>query len=235
MRQELAYRLTVSTLAPVRGQNRVRDQSSPSGPATGTQAVDLVDAALRCVARAGVAATSLDDVGREAGCSRATVYRYFPGGKDALLGAVVEVEVARFFESLDARLTSASDLEEVLVQAVLGAGTALSSHPALLYLLLNEPEVLLPLVSFAELDVVFSAASEFAVPRLARFMPEQAARRTGEWVARVVLSYLSCPSADVDLTDESSVRRLVSTFVLPAVRAVADPQKEGTQWPAPRR
>jgi AcrR family transcriptional regulator len=39
-----------------------------------------VRATLACVARHGLAKTTFDDVAREAGCARATLYRYF-GGK----------------------------------------------------------------------------------------------------------------------------------------------------------
>ena len=42
-------------------------------------AARLLDATVACIARVGVSKTTLDDVAREAGCSRATLYRYFPG------------------------------------------------------------------------------------------------------------------------------------------------------------
>ncbi len=42
-------------------------------------------AALRGIARWGVAETTLADVAREAGCSRATIYRTLAGGKQALV------------------------------------------------------------------------------------------------------------------------------------------------------
>ena len=48
----------------------------------------LLEATLVCLARHGIAKTTLDDVAREAGVSRATLYRYFPG-KQALLSAAV--------------------------------------------------------------------------------------------------------------------------------------------------
>jgi hypothetical protein len=38
-----------------------------------------------------------------------------------------------------------------------------------------------------------------------------------EWATRVVVSYSSWPSVDVDLTDEDSVRRLVRQLFLPAL------------------
>src|SRR5437879_13666736 len=79
------------------------------------QELRAVDATLRWIARWGVAKTTLDDVAREAGWSRATVYRLFPGGKDAVLETVVEVELGRLFAALDHRLAAARDLEDLLV------------------------------------------------------------------------------------------------------------------------
>ena len=61
--------------------------------AISSQEERVADAAIRCVGRWGVAKTTLDDVAREAGCSRATVYRLFPGGKENLLDTAVRLEV----------------------------------------------------------------------------------------------------------------------------------------------
>ena len=47
-----------------------------------------VQATLDCVARHGLAKTTFDDVAREAGCARATLYRYF-GGKRQLVRLTV--------------------------------------------------------------------------------------------------------------------------------------------------
>ena len=57
----------------------------------------LLQATYDCVARWGLAKTTVEDAAREAGVSRATVYRYFPGGRDELISAVVGWEFARFF------------------------------------------------------------------------------------------------------------------------------------------
>ncbi len=76
----------------------------PSGSAAQlnapTHSVRAVSATLRCLARWGLRRTSFDDVAREAGCSRATLYRAYPTGKDALLAAVVAAEAARLYEAL---------------------------------------------------------------------------------------------------------------------------------------
>jgi AcrR family transcriptional regulator len=77
---------------------------------TGTRA-RAIDATLRCFARYGANKTTIDDVAREAKCSRATLYRAFPGGKDELVGAVVRSEVRRFFGGLTGRLAGITELE----------------------------------------------------------------------------------------------------------------------------
>src|SRR5436309_7734606 len=73
----------------------------------------VLDAALACVARVGVAKTTLDDVAREAGCARATVYRCFPG-RQALFRALVEREARRLGE----RATAAAAATDTIGDAV---------------------------------------------------------------------------------------------------------------------
>lgn len=189
--------------------------------AVAPQRVRLADAALSCIARQGLAKTTLDDVARAAGCSRATVYRVFPGGKDGLLSAVVDTEVARFFSALALRMGAAADLEEVLVVGMTEAALRITEHPGLSYLLDHEPEVILPHLAFSQMDNVLAVSSTFTAPFLGRWLDHDEARRVAEWSARIVLSYLLCPADGVDLTDEVCVRRLVRTFVLPAGPALS--------------
>jgi AcrR family transcriptional regulator len=201
------------------------DRPAPRGRDGSQPAQRIVDATLRCIARWGLAKTTFDDIAREAGCSRATVYRLFPGGKDALIEAVAAAEVARFFAALGARLDEADDLEALLVAGITEAARELQSHAALAFLLAHEPEAVLPHFAFRSGDAVLATARVFAAPHLARFVPEGDAPRAAEWVARIVLSYASCPADGVDLADEESVRRLVRTFVLPGLES----QPQGRQ------
>jgi AcrR family transcriptional regulator len=186
----------------------------------GTQEERLVDATLVCVARWGLAKTSLDDVAREAGVSRATVYRAFPGGKDALVEAVARTELARFFGAVTDRLAAAADLEELLVVGLHEAGSRIARHGALRALLTYEPEVVLPRLAFDQMDEALGVASALAAPHLARFLDPETAVRAAEWVARLVVTYASWPSLEVDLADEASVRRLVATYVLPSLTTI---------------
>src|SRR5881227_82433 len=91
----------------------------------------IVDATLRCIARWGVAKTTLDDVAREASCSRATVYRLFPGGKEAVLAAVATTELEAFLGRVGSTLADAPSLEAALVGAIAETGRTLAGHGAL--------------------------------------------------------------------------------------------------------
>ena len=180
------------------------------------QEARLIDATLACLARWGVAKTTLDDVARQAGCSRATVYRVFPGGKDSLIEATVRTEIARFFATIATALDGQTELEDVLVTGVVTAARHLSQHEALQFLLAHEPEVVLPLVAFARMDRVFAVVRTFFADYLAPHVGDDEAPRAAEWMARLTLSYTLCPSDVYDVRDEESVRRLVRSYVLPA-------------------
>jgi AcrR family transcriptional regulator len=184
--------------------------------------VRIVDASLRCLARQGVGKTTLDDIAREAKVSRATIYRTFPGGKDAVLEAVVETEVARLFSSLAVVMGEASDLEEVLVAGITEAAQRLSTHSAIAYLLLHEPGVILPRLTFAGMDQVLLTAGDFAAPFFGRWLEPDQASRAAEWAVRIVLAYMADPAPDTDLTDPDDTRTLVRTFVLPGILALRE-------------
>ena len=89
----------------------------------------IVDAALRCFAHYGVAKTTFEDIAREAGCSRATVYRYFPG-KESLLEGVKRAEIVRLAHEFEPRAASAASLEELLVSTLHYVGTEFAGHRA---------------------------------------------------------------------------------------------------------
>ncbi|MDQ3145612.1 MAG: TetR/AcrR family transcriptional regulator [Actinomycetota bacterium] len=178
----------------------------------------MVDAALACIARWGVDKTTLDDVARQAGCARATVYRSFPGGKEALLRAAVTQERRRFGDGLAAVLSTTDDLESLLVDGTCYAARFLAEHGALRTVLAQEPERVLPHVAFAGADRLLAEAAALVGPHLEAHLSPALAARAAEWVTRLVLSYALAPSPTVDLTDTDCTRRLVRTFVLPALR-----------------
>ena len=180
---------------------------------------DIADAALRCIARWGVAKTTLEDIAREAGSSRATVYRAFPGGKEALFAALADRELRRLEDAVATAVGAAGSLEDALVAAIASTATHLEGHAAFQFLLVHEPGMVLPHLAFRQLDALLARVRAFGGPLLAPHLGGDTTEAgiAAEWVARIVLSYTSCPAPGVQLTDAESVRRLVRSFVLPGL------------------
>jgi AcrR family transcriptional regulator len=195
----------------------------------------VCDAALACVGRWGLSKTTLEDVAREAGCGRATVYRAFHGGKAEVMAATLGRELDRFRLEVGAAIEAADpDLEERVVAGVVAATRFLRDHAALGYLRAREPDLLLPWVSFGRIGVLYRAVGDFAAPHLRAFVPDpEAAERTAEWLARVVLSYLVNPAEGRDLADPESARQLLSTYVIPGLVRVGRSVTTEETCPAP--
>jgi AcrR family transcriptional regulator len=182
--------------------------------------VRLVDGALECLARQGIAKTTVDDIARAAGLSRATAYRAFPRGKEGILAGVVETEVARLFSSLAVVMGEAADLEDVLVAGMVASARWLRGHQALCYLLEHEPGAVLPYITFGGFDRVMRVAGDLAAPFFARWLEPEQASRAAEWGVRIVMAYTSDLSPHADLTDPADTRALVRAFVLPGILAL---------------
>lgn len=181
-------------------------------------AARVCDAALTCVERWGITKTTLEDVAREAGVGRATIYRTFKGGKNEVLVAVLRRELQRFVERVEAAIAGLDDLEDVVVAGVVAASRQLADHRALHFVLAHEPDVVLPHVAFDRMGFLYDLVATWADPHLARFLPDPDQRgRAAEWLARVVLTYVLNPADGVDLTEADAARHLVRTFVLPGL------------------
>lgn len=181
----------------------------------------IVDAALAEIAAVGVSRMTMEAVAARAGISRATLYRAFPGGRDPIVAAVVEVEVARHFTLLAAELSVAEDLRGVLVAAISRATAAVGEHQALARVLEVEPELVTTKLEFAAMDALLQQASQVASPFLMRWLSPEDAERAAEIAVRIVVSYLLDPSPSRNLADEAQAAELVDRFVLPGLRALA--------------
>jgi len=182
---------------------------------------DLVAATLRCISTSGVRGTSLDDVARAVGCSRATLYRLIPGGKPALLETVTRTEVARLFDEVAEAIRNTEHLEEALVAAISAAAAFLHGSVALRTVIAREPELILTYIAFDRLDPLLDASGAALGPLLERFLDPRSALEVVEWCVRLVLSYTFEPSRHVDLRRHDDVVRLVRTHVLPGATAMA--------------
>jgi AcrR family transcriptional regulator len=183
-------------------------------PALGPQASRVVDAAVACIARVGLAKTTLDDVAREAGCARATVYRCFPN-KQQLLVAVVAREALALRDAVTAAAAAEDTFEGAVTAGLVGAAAFLTRHEALGFVCAHEPDILIPYLAFESESAVLREAAALVAPAFTRFCDAPTASRLGEWLARTTLSYLMSPSVDLDMTDPAHVRALVGDFIVP--------------------
>ena len=180
-------------------------------------------ATLACIARFGLTKTTLDDIARESGISRATIYRAFPGGRDVLFQSVLMAEIHRFYAELGAALAEIDDLEELLTVGLAESMRFLRSHAALQTLVEMEPGLLLPQFAFHRLDLVLSDAAAFAVPFLEPHLrsgepgDDDRIWTVAEHLVRIVLSYTMHPSPRIDPFDDVSIRSLVRHHVLPGL------------------
>jgi AcrR family transcriptional regulator len=177
-----------------------------------------VRATLACVARHGLAKTTFDDVAREAGCARATLYRYF-GGKRQLVRITVAREAARIASAVRDAADAEPAFEGAVVAMVVRAARELRDNEALQFLFAFEPELVLPHVTFDAGNRFLVGAGSAVAPALERFLPADRTDRAGEWLARVVLTHALSPSSPIDLTDEAAARALVRELVLPGLLA----------------
>lgn len=168
--------------------------------------LDGVRALFRERGVAGVSGIGMAEVAAAAGCSRATLYRYFPN-RQALFVAFAGREARRVV----ARVWRARGSDDPAT-ALLGTLTAIlaavreTPHLAVWFEPVNAGVV-------AQLAHSSEVVDELARTFVAELRPDldaAAARRLGRWTVRAVVSLLTLPAAD--LAEEQEMLRV---FVVP--------------------
>ena len=166
----------------------------------------ILEAAGRLFVERGVAGTGMADVARAAGCSRATLYRYFEN-RDELRTAYVHRAARRIGAGVADGVAGITDPTRRLVEAVLDTVDRVRGDPTLA-------------VWFGPGDnaLASSMARSSAVieTMVAAFLGDAADVDTtarAQWVVRVVVSLLALPGAD-RADERRLLERLVALVVL---------------------
>jgi AcrR family transcriptional regulator len=192
-------------------------------PTVGDTRPRVLGGAYDCVARYGIDKTTVDDVAKASGVSRATIYRLFPGGRDQLLRETVGWEMNHFFARLADAVADAPDLPARLETALTFAHRAVREHAVLQKILVTEPGSLLRLMTL-EQDRVLGYIAAYLRPLLAaeaeagRLRPGVDVDAAADYLARMVLSLIGSPGR-WDLEDPAAVRALVRAELLGGILA----------------
>lgn len=174
----------------------------------------VVAAARSCMQRLGRSRVTMDDVCTEAGISRATLYRLFPGGREVLFGAVREGSLNEFFDGIRSEVEGADSLEELLVRVIVASSRALRDDVHLAVSLATEPGLALGDLTFEGVDRIIRVAFRFLEPFAAAYIPAAQTEEIIDILARLVISYHLSPSRVFDFTDRASVVRFVRLHLL---------------------
>lgn len=176
----------------------------------------ILDAAAELFAERGVAAVGMRDIAAAAGCSRATLYRYFDN-RQAVRIAFVHRETRRIVAGLTDRVRDIADPGERIVAAMLGAIAAVRADPLLIAWFRPGDSGTAGRLS-QDSDVIESlAATIFADIDLSD--PERS--RLARWLTRVIVSFLATPGHD-DADEAAMLREYVAPIITRAAPTLAD-------------
>jgi AcrR family transcriptional regulator len=153
-------------------------------------ATQILRATERAIARHGLQRVTLEDVAREAGVTRQTLYRYY-GNRRQLIAAAMEREHKRFLRELQAVMAPCADL---VLAAEAGFGFALKTlrgHAVFRRLLETEPGEILSYLAFDSAPVLASGRAVIEAMALS-FQPgldRKVLRRAADSAARLVQSH----------------------------------------------
>jgi AcrR family transcriptional regulator len=181
---------------------------------------ELLDAAGRAFAELGVAKVTMVDISRYAGCSRATLYRYFENRHALHLAYVNRAALAIAATQTDLPLRSDTDPVEVLTNRIISGLHGVRSEPLLATWF--EPENLaVPIALSQDSEVLRALATGFIDDlHLGRLSSTEIEQR-GSWLLRSIVALLAMPG-----TDDASERTMVATFLVPSL--LQDPITEGS-------
>lgn len=177
----------------------------------------ILGATVACLGRYGIAKTTVDDAAREAGLARATVYRYFPDGKEQLIAESITWAVSQFFHELAVSVADAPDFATLVEEALIHAHRAVAEHVVLQKVLETEPERLLPQLTQSAPQVQ-AVLRDYLADQLRDepLLPGVDALDAGDWLARMGLSFILA-GGRWDLSDRESVRQLVRGELLVSI------------------
>jgi AcrR family transcriptional regulator len=172
----------------------------------------ILDAAEELYTQRDQDSIGMNEIARAAGCSRATLYRYFES-REALRTAYVHRETRRLGRAIKERIDGVADPRERLIASITAALRMVRESPALSsWFAVTRPPIGGEVAGRS--DVITALAAAF----VNSLGPEEPAvvERRARWVVRVITSLLMYPGQD-----EAEERAMIEEFVVPIVTPVS--------------
>ena len=168
----------------------------------------ILDAAEELYTQRDQASIGMNEIARAAGCSRATLYRYFEN-REALQTAYVHRETRRLGRAIREQIDGIEDPRERLIASIAATLRMVRDSPALAsWFAVTRPPLGGELAGQSEVITALAAAF---VNSLGPQDPADVQRRA-RWVVRVLTSLLMYPGRDDD-----EERAMIEEFVVPII------------------
>ena len=171
-----------------------------------------LDAAADCFARHGIRRTSVQDVARQLGVNRATVYRQV-GTTEQMVRLLMARELHELVEFLPTQLKT-TDVPDVVVELMATVVDYARHHPIIVKVLNDEPELIGPFL-VSDLPQVITRVATQITPLLEFAMSSgviapRHTRTTAEWLVRTALTLVLAPPP-------GDLRAFLAEMLLPAL------------------
>lgn len=160
----------------------------------------ILDAAGELFVERGVDKPGMDEVARAAGCSRATLYRYFEN-RQALVHAFAHREARLITTQVARAMADVSDPRRRVVEAVVACLAAVRERPHLAAWYAGDSTLLREVLR--DSPIIRGTAESYLAA--GESDPDLA-----DWVLRIIMSFLTEPGVD-----EDAERRLLERFLVP--------------------
>ena len=172
----------------------------------------ILDAAAQLYTQQDPASIGMNEIARAAGCSRATLYRYFES-REALRTAYVHRETRRVARRIMQEIHDVDDPRERLVASITATLRMVRESPALAaWFAASRPPIGGELAGQSEVITALTAAFLDSLGT----GDHAAVDRRARWAVRVIVSLLMFPGRD-----ETDERAMIEDFVVPVVAPVS--------------
>jgi AcrR family transcriptional regulator len=172
----------------------------------------VLDAAERAFGRSGVRGCTMEQIGREAGLSRITVYRHV-GAKEEVFRQVVLRNSRRYYALLESDFARADSLRDVVRAVFIRAQANYRGNTWYQTLLELEPETMLRMLT-TDATGFYVQGVPFLVPHLKRYVnTTRRAEIAAEWIIRVTISMVGTSGHLLDPYDAADLERLLTLTV----------------------